>query len=164
MPSFTLPQLSLILNYCHGGCCTLSTCKQLIFIKAIVDVQLMVVVFVSAVGRVRYSPQWSVWQELYERPLERVMWTAVDPWAFSFAPNTGDMWAFSFFFPVEALSIYKKWFTELSVNVCRINQARVYLQAYRVGYKIQCPQRRGRWASKQCSLCADISLDADTGT
>lgn len=33
----------------------------------------------------------------------------------------------------------------LGVCVSRINQARVYLQAYRVGYKIQCPQRVGRW-------------------
>ncbi|TMS19921.1 Signal peptide, CUB and EGF-like domain-containing protein 1 [Larimichthys crocea] len=35
----------------------------------------------------------------------------------------------------------------LGVQLCtkyRINQARVYLQAYRVGYKIQCPERKGR--------------------
>lgn len=31
----------------------------------------------------------------------------------------------------------------------RINQARVYLQAYRVGYKIQCPDRKGRWVSPE---------------
>lgn len=57
----------------------------------IVDAQLVVVVLLFAVVRVVYSPQWSVWLELYERPLERVTWTAVDPWEFSFAPNTGDM-------------------------------------------------------------------------
>lgn len=34
----------------------------------------------------------------------------------------------------------------------RINQARVYLQAYRVGYKIQCPDRKSRWVrpEKRC--------------
>lgn len=31
----------------------------------------------------------------------------------------------------------------------RINQARVYLQAYRVGYKIQCPDRKGRWVGRK---------------
>jgi len=36
-----------------------------------------------------------------------------------------------------------------SVCVCRINQARVYLQAYRVGYKIQCPDKTTRWTTKQ---------------
>lgn len=94
MPSLTFLQLLFILNYC----CALSTWKQLIFIKVIVDAQLMVVALVFAVGRVVYSPQWSAWLGLYERPLERVMWTAVDPWEFSFAPNTGDM---LFFFPLR---------------------------------------------------------------
>lgn len=35
----------------------------------------------------------------------------------------------------------------LGVQLCtkyRINQARVYLQAYRVGYRVQCPEKNGR--------------------
>ncbi|KAG9347705.1 hypothetical protein JZ751_003718 [Albula glossodonta] len=35
----------------------------------------------------------------------------------------------------------------LGVHLCtkyRINQARVYLQAYRVGYRVQCPEKKGR--------------------
>ncbi|KAK6314419.1 hypothetical protein J4Q44_G00158780 [Coregonus suidteri] len=35
----------------------------------------------------------------------------------------------------------------LGVQLCtkyRINQARVYLQAYRVGYRVQCPEKKGR--------------------
>lgn len=32
----------------------------------------------------------------------------------------------------------------LCACVFRINQARVYLQAYRVGYKILCPDKKGR--------------------
>lgn len=40
-------------------------------------------------GLVPWSPRWSAWLERYGRPSGRVMWTAVDPWEFSFVLNTG---------------------------------------------------------------------------
>lgn len=49
------------------------------------------VLFTCAVGRAQSSPRWSAWLELYGRLSGRVMWTDADPWEFSFAQNTGDL-------------------------------------------------------------------------
>lgn len=50
--------------------------------------------FVFVPGRALWSPRWSAWLEPYERRLGRVMWTAVDPWEFSFVLNTGYLFSY----------------------------------------------------------------------
>lgn len=144
-------------------------------------------------GPAQSSPLWSAWPGLSGRRSGKATWTAVDPWALNFAPNTGDRFLQGLLLRRQKQADKMDLLAGLSLRarlsevssvirpavkirtscdhttacfssrhseqvshigiisltfVClvplRINQARVYLQAYRVGYKIQCPDRKGR--------------------
>lgn len=86
---------------------------------------------------VRSSPWWSAWREPSGRPSGKALWIAADLWEFSCAPNTGSGSVLQRPGPSELMLTG-------SGSARRINQARVYLQAYRVGYRIQCPEKTGR--------------------